>query len=168
LARDEHLRHEQVAPLEPGAHLLQGGDERVEQHRLGGEAELKPPVGEVEHGGAVAVERVAVEAAEDVLFVHNPPSGSRAVRATADASAAESSSASETSSAPISAIRPSSSRKVGAETEIAAITRPPRPRTGAATATRPGSSSSTATPYPVLRISANCAASRARSVIVCR
>ena len=72
-ARDEHLGHEEVAPLETGTDLLERGDERLEQHRLGIEPHLQAGVGELEHLGGVAHEGGVVHLLEQLFLVHAAP-----------------------------------------------------------------------------------------------
>jgi hypothetical protein len=64
LAGDEHLRHEEITALEPGADLLQRGDQRLVQQRLRAKAHGQSGVREVEHGRPVADQRLVVEPAE--------------------------------------------------------------------------------------------------------
>ena len=73
LARDEHLGHEEVAALEPGAHLFQRRDQRLVQQRLRTEALGQALVGELEHRRAVADQRLVVELAEQLFCGHAAP-----------------------------------------------------------------------------------------------
>jgi hypothetical protein len=73
LAGDEHLGHEEVAALEPGTHLFQRRDQRLVQQRLRPQPHGQPLVGEVEHRGPVADQRLVVELAEQLLGRHAAP-----------------------------------------------------------------------------------------------
>src|SRR6266700_4002016 len=53
LAGDQHLGDEEVAALEPRADLLERGDQRYVQQRLGAQSRGEPRVGELEHGRGV-------------------------------------------------------------------------------------------------------------------
>ena len=66
-AGDQHLGHEEVAALEPGADLLQGGDEGLEQQRLRLHAGRQTLLGELEDAGGVADQRLVEKASEDLL-----------------------------------------------------------------------------------------------------
>ena len=75
--RDEHLRHEEVAPLEPRADLLERGDQRLEQHRLRREAGLDALLGQRNDLGPIADQRVVVQLLQDLVSVHVPRSPGR-------------------------------------------------------------------------------------------
>ena len=68
--RDEHLRHEEVASLEPRTDLLERGDQRLEQHRLRGEAGLDAVLGQRHDLRPVADERVVIQPLQDLVSVH--------------------------------------------------------------------------------------------------
>src|SRR5260221_10061959 len=80
---------------------------------------------------------------------------------------AERASATRTHLAAVAGIRSEVSLAAGAETEIAAMADTPPAKTGAATATNPGSSSSSVTAKPLKRTVAS-SASRAALVVIVR
>ena len=71
---NEHLRHEEVTAFEASAHLLEGGNEGLEQERLGIEPHLEPGVGELEYRRAVSHKSVVVHLFEQLVPVHAAPS----------------------------------------------------------------------------------------------
>ena len=73
LAGDEHLRHEPVTALEAGADLLEGGDERLEEHALRRQTAVDAGLSELEHRGLVAHHGLVVEALEDLVGSHAAP-----------------------------------------------------------------------------------------------
>src|SRR5262249_10484954 len=120
------------APLEARADLLERRDQRLVEHHLGVDAVLEPLLGQLLHGRRVADQRVVVQSLEDLLVRHAAPRFASWWRGES----------SRTSSRPSSSRRSGVTRIVGAET-LTAATRF-GPTSGAATAARPGSSSSTA------------------------
>jgi hypothetical protein len=70
LARDQHLRYEEVAALEPGADLLEGRDQRLVEQRLRAKALPEALIRQVEHRRAVPGERLVVQFAEQLVFGH--------------------------------------------------------------------------------------------------
>jgi hypothetical protein len=68
--RDQHLRHEVVAALEPRAHLLERRDERVVEHRARIHSVLEALLDVLLDCRRVAHERVLVERLEDLLVRH--------------------------------------------------------------------------------------------------
>src|SRR5206468_11797386 len=124
----------EVAALEAGADLLERRDERLVEQLLGVEALLEPGVRQVLHLRCVADERVVVEASEDLFLGHAAPR-SWSECPSRPASCAASSSRSGASAA----MRSGVSRAVGPEIERAASV---GPKTGAASAESPSSSSS--------------------------
>ena len=73
LAGDEHLGHEVVAALESRADLLERGDERIEEDRLGGHPELEAGVRQLQHCWPVSGHGLVVEALEDIIRGHAAP-----------------------------------------------------------------------------------------------
>jgi hypothetical protein len=71
---DQHLRDEEVAALEPGAHLLQRRDQRVEEEALRLHLQTERLVGELQDPRGVAEQGFVVEAFENVLRCHVTPS----------------------------------------------------------------------------------------------
>ena len=145
-AGDQHLGHEEVAALEPGADLLQRGDQRVEEQRLRLHAERQPLVGQLEDARGVADQRLVVEALQDLLgwSCHALLACVCACRA----SSADSCSA--RSSEQVGRARRAGPRAVGWVPRSRAR-RPRRrrgPWTGTATPVSPTSSSSTVTAQP--------------------
>src|SRR5262249_49052204 len=134
--RDQHLRHEEVAALEPCTDLLEGRDQRVVEHLFGIEVLLEALVRQVLHLGRVADERVVVQPFEDLLFGHAAPRWSRWPSRSARTCA------SSMRSGASWAMRSEVKRAVGPEIESAAIASPAGPSTGAESAVSPTSSSS--------------------------
>src|SRR5207245_2893669 len=65
---DEHLRHEEVALLEAPAHLVERGDEGLEEDVHGVHAQLQPFFGESLDLGRMSIERVVEQAGSDLFF----------------------------------------------------------------------------------------------------
>src|SRR6185312_5622127 len=158
---NQHLRDEEVAALEAGAHLLQGRDQGVIEQRLGVHAHGQALVGEVLDGRRVSDQRVVEQPLQDLVGGHAAPSP-----AGRNPRRAESVSVSFVRSLPNPSSRSLGIRNWGPEMLIAATARPSASSTGAATATRPGSSSPTAVAYPHARTVSSSADSASRSVMV--
>ena len=73
LAGDEHLGHEEVAALEPGAHLFQRRDQRLVQQLSGPRPMARPWLVSSSTAGPVADQRVVVELAEQLFAGHAAP-----------------------------------------------------------------------------------------------
>ena len=114
-------------------------DLRTEQH-LGAEAHLDARVGQAEHLGRVADEGEIVELLQELVWGHAAPSLCGWCPSTADRALAWAAQL-----APTSGMRALVIRLAGPDTDSAATTAAPPARTGAATAMRPGSSSSSVT-----------------------
>src|SRR5579872_830878 len=161
LAGDEHLGDEEVPPLEACPDLLERGDERLEEQLLGRQPHAEPLVRELEHPGCVPDERLVVEHLEQLVAGHAAPSFRGLcprILESADASATQAVATSLTWRGP--------SLLDGAETETAATAASPDPKTGAATAARPGSSSSSVVAKPCRRTTSSSLSSAARFVSV--
>jgi hypothetical protein len=73
LARDEHLGHEEVAALEPGADLFERRDQRLVQQLLRPDPRGQALVGQVEDRGRVPDQRPVVQLAEQLFPGHAAP-----------------------------------------------------------------------------------------------
>ncbi len=137
---DQHLGHEVVAALEPRADLLERRDQRVVQHPLGLEARLQPLVDAVDDGRRVADQRLVVQRLQDLLV---RSCGVFSLLAVAEAPA-ERPRLVDQDRLQLRGSAAGVIRSVGPVMLSAATTSPRAPRTGAAIAARPGSSSSIA------------------------
>src|SRR5207237_7462173 len=159
---DQHLRHEVVAALEARAHLLERRDESVVEDPLRLDSVLQPALHVLAHLGRLPHERVVVEVLKDLLMGHAACSSffaSERRRLSSSASLVRTGRSPE--------MRDGVRRIAGPERLSAAITSPVGPRTGAAMALSPTSSSSMAVAKSSARMCSSSPASRSRSRIVC-
>ena len=148
-AGDQHLGHEEVAALEPGADLLERRDQGVEQQGLRLHAERQPLLGQLEHARGVAHQGLVVQALAGSLRV----SCHALLAVSADASSAGQLRRARLGRQAAAELVEPVLQSLGwvPRCPRAATTSPRGPRTGTATPVRPTSSSSSVTAQPRLR-----------------